>query len=68
MIQSVKDRIILAYSFSLVDFASIVATIKGILNAMTEEVERILHQRVSNHVVGAQHLRRLCLQQHLLPE
>ena len=68
MIESLENGVVLAYSFSLVDLARIVATIKGILNAMTEKVKRIVHQRVGNHFVGAQHLRCLCLQQHLLPE
>ena len=68
LIQSLEDGVVLARFLSLIAFARIVTTIKGIFNAMTEEVERILHQRVGYHVVGAQHLRRLCLQQHLLPE
>ena len=68
MIESLENGVVLAYSFSLVDLARIVATIKGILNAMTEKVKRIVHQRVGYHVVDAQHLRCLCLQQHLLPE
>ena len=68
LIESLEDGVVLARFLSLITFARIVAAIKGILNAMTEEVERILHQRVGYHVVGTQHLRRLGLQQHLLPE
>ena len=68
MIESLEDSVVLARFLSLIDPTCIVATIKGIFNAMTEKVERIVHQRVGYHVVGAQHLRCLCLQQHLLPE
>ena len=68
LIESLEDSVVLARFLALIAFARIVTTIKGNLNTMTEKVERILHQRVGNHFVGAQHLRCLCLQQHLLPE
>ena len=68
-IQSFKDGVVLASLLSFtVHTTRIVTTLESVLNAVAEEVEGVLQQRVGYYVVGLQHGGCLRLQQHFLPQ
>ena len=63
-VQSLEDRVVLAALGALtVLSAGIVAAQESVLDAVAEEVEGVLQQRVGNHVVGLEHRGCLRLQQ-----